>query len=333
MVVCSSASACRADGQHSPWVAGTAVPKKMNLDVVSCAVCGSDRSRRILTKFGLDIAQCRDCEFVFANPRLSPEEIARRYSPEYFWNEYLPSIGVIDGKYDPAFGAARYGPLLELIADEVAPPARLFEVGAGAGAFLDAARGRGYVVEGIEFSTEAAAFARERLGLQVRQGLAEELQTSETWDVVVAFETVEHLLDPRGVLERVRGLLVDGGVLVLSVPNLGALSRTFLGAEWAVLSPAEHLSYFTEGTLGRFLRELGYVEVRFERRHPGFGLAETMNAACTHRPGSWRQLVYRAFVRLLGHRVLPRVRAAGRGDTLLCVARAPRGPMEGPGAA
>jgi SAM-dependent methyltransferase len=210
-----------------------------------------------------------------------------------------------------------------VIATQAPPPARLFEIGAGAGAFLDAARQRGYVVRGVEFSPEAARFARERLELDVRQGRAEELVMDEGWDVVTAFETVEHLLDPRRVLEGVRRLLVDDGVLIVSVPNLDALSRTFLGSDWAVLSPAEHLSYFTENTLGRLLRDLGYVDVRFERRHGGFSLAETMNAACTHRPGGWRQIAYRVFIRLLGRRALPVVQATGRGDTLLCLARSP----------
>ena len=221
----------------------------MSLEVVPCAVCGSLRSRRALTKFGLEIARCLDCGFLFSSPRLSPRDVLQRYSAEYFWKEYLPSIGVENGNYDPGFGVARYRSLLELIRHEQPPPARLFEIGTGAGSFLDAARSAGFAVEGIEFSEEAAKFARERLGLNVRQGAAEDLEGRDAYDVVGAFDTLEHLLRPRDVLARVLRILRPRGLLVLSVPNLSALSRGFLGDDWAVLSPAEHLSYFTQRTL------------------------------------------------------------------------------------
>jgi SAM-dependent methyltransferase len=301
----------------------------MSLEVVSCAVCRSPRGRRALTKFGLDLARCRDCGFLYASPRLSGEAIRQRYSPDYFWKEYLPSIGIVDGRYDPAFSQARYRCLLELIGREVPPPARLLEIGPGAGSFLDAARAAGFTVEGIEFSAEAAAFARDRLGLAVVQGAAEELDARGAFDVVGAFDTLEHVLQPREVLEKARAALRPGGLLALTVPNLNALSRAFLGADWAVLSPAEHLSYFTERTLGRLLREVGFEGVRFVRRFAGFGLPETMNPECTHRPGTRRQRLYRSFTRRVGASVFPWVQDRGWGDSLLCLARSPGGPHAG----
>jgi SAM-dependent methyltransferase len=301
----------------------------MSLEAVPCAVCGSLHSRRALTKFGLPIARCLDCGFLYSNPRLPPQDVLQRYSAEYFWKEYLPSIGVSNGNYDPAFGAARYRSLLELIRQEQPVPARLFEIGPGAGSFLDAARSAGFSVSGLEFSEEAARFARERLGLAVRQGAAEDIESDEAYDVVAAFDTLEHLLKPRDVLARVLGILRPGGSLVLAVPNLEALSRVFLGEDWAVLSPAEHLSYFTERTLDRLLRSVGFGTVRFVRRFAGFGLTETMNPECTHRPGVLRQRFYRSFTRRLGPALFRRVQDLGWGDSLLCLARAPEGPDRG----
>ena len=107
-----------------------------------------------------------------------------------------------NGNYDPGFGVARYRSLLELIRRE--QPLRPACSRSAPGPALPRRRAAaGFAVEGIEFSEEAAKFARERLGLAVRQGAAEDLEGRDAFDVVAAFDTLEHLLRPRDVLTRV----------------------------------------------------------------------------------------------------------------------------------
>ena len=43
--------------------------------------------------------------------------------------------------------------------------------------------------------------------------------------------------------------LVPGGTLVINTPNFDSASRYLLGTDWAVLSPLEHVYYFTEDSL------------------------------------------------------------------------------------
>jgi hypothetical protein len=68
--------------------------------IVPCAICGGTATRRLYTKFGHDIGRCTSCGLVYANPRALEEIIRSRYSPDYFWKEYLPALGVVDGRYD-----------------------------------------------------------------------------------------------------------------------------------------------------------------------------------------------------------------------------------------
>src|SRR4030095_12301785 len=79
--------------------------------IVPCAICGGVRTRRLYTKTGFDIARCVRCGLVYANPRAPREVIQGRYSGEYFWQEYLPALGVFEGKYDLSRFDARYAPL------------------------------------------------------------------------------------------------------------------------------------------------------------------------------------------------------------------------------
>jgi hypothetical protein len=140
-----------------------------------CPVCDGTSYRPRYHKFGLPLVECSECGLVYANPRLTPEEIWKRYSPDYFWNEYLPALGVKDGHVDLDYFDARHSAMLRLIAAHRPPPGRLIEIGAGGGFFLKAAERAGWSVAGIEISSEGVEFATTRLGLDVRRESAEDL--------------------------------------------------------------------------------------------------------------------------------------------------------------
>jgi SAM-dependent methyltransferase len=294
-------------------------------EAIACAVCDGREVRPRYVKFDLTVSQCVSCGLVFATPRASKEEIWGRYSPSYFWNEYLPSHGVIDGRVDLEALDRHHADMLRLIATRGGRPAHLLEVGTGAGLFLKAAERAGWTCAGVEVSSDAVDFAVTRLGLDVRQAAAEEsVYPDARFEVAVMFEVIEHLLDPRRAIASVRRALRPGGHLVMSTPNFDALSRRVLGQQWAVISPAEHLYYFTEKTLRALLRREGFTDVTFVRQLPGLGLAGTMNPGCTHDPSSARARIYRHVVRYCGRGSAGLIRRWGLGDTLLCVATRPR---------
>jgi len=287
---------------------------------VPCAVCGSRETRRLYTKFGYDIGRCIDCGLVYATPRAPTETIVARYSRDYFWNEYLPALGVVDGRYDLTQFDVRYAPLLEILRS--APGRRLLEIGSGAGFFLKAAERAGWSVTGIEFSDEGSRFARERLGLDVRNSAIETADFSlGTFDAAAMFDTIEHLFEPGSALKSIAGVMATHGLLLIGTPNFGALSRHLLGRDWAVLSPIEHLYYFDERSLRRLVEASGFADVRFIRRHAAWIPQETMNFAHTHAPASVRARLAALIGRTGGRTLARALQRAGRQDILLCVAR------------
>jgi SAM-dependent methyltransferase len=290
---------------------------------VPCALCGARDTARLYTKFDWGIERCRRCGLVYANPRAPEDAILARYSADYFWNEYLPAVGAPGGRVDPGFLDQRHAPMLALIRRASPHGTRLLEVGCGAGLFLKAAARAGWEAAGLELSSEGASFARERLALDVRTERAEAMSfPPASFDVAVMFDVIEHLFDPRAVLEATRRALRPGGVLVISTPNFDALSRLALGVDWAVLSPLEHTYYYREGTLGRMLESCGFSGVTFERRFAGWGPEETMNFRYTHAPAGWRARAYGRIVRKGGTALARGVQVLGRADALLCTARA-----------
>ena len=293
----------------------------MVLERVPCALCGGTLARRYCTKFGYRIVKCLRCGLVYCNPRLTAAATDQRYNAEYFRNEYLPSVRPPEGSDERQFLIDRFTPAIRLLERSGTVQGRLLEIGTGAGFFLKAAANAGWDAHGLELSSEAAAYARETLGLDVRQIPAEEMPFDPgSFDAAAMFEVIEHLRDPVAVLRAARRAVRPGGVLVLSTPNLNALSRWGLGKQWAVLSPAEHLYYFTERTLGAMLVKSGFSRVEFIREFETWLLYETMNVRYTHAPTSRRARWFAGMVAKHGPGTYLEVQRRGYADSLLAVA-------------
>lgn len=126
---------------------------------------------------------------------------------------------------------------------------------------LDAACGEGYgsailaaagaeSVTGADREEDVVAHARERYGLEfVAADVARLPFGDDAFDLVVSFETIEHVPDPEGVLAELRRVLAPGGVLVISTPNALEFQvenefhvREFSHSEFAELLGAHHPS-------------------------------------------------------------------------------------------
>ena len=150
---------------------------------------------------------------------------------------------------------------------------RLLEIGAACGFLLLAARERGFTVAGVEMSAWASEYARDRYGLDVRTGRLEDLALpSDSYDVVVMADTIEHLTDPRRTLREVRRVLATGGRLLLLTPDIGSLTARIAGTRWWGLLD-DHYFYFSRGTLARLLESEGFAVERTVAQGREFRLA------------------------------------------------------------
>lgn len=226
------------------------------LESVACRLCGRRDARPYAVKFELALVKCRSCGLVYAQPRLREAEIMKRYSPDYFYKEYLPVFRADETSYDLDLVRGHYHLYLQLIAPLAVTGRRLLDVGSGAGFFLKAAESAGWDVEGVEVSTAAADYANRVLGVRVRRAKLEDVGFGpDTFDVVTLLDTIEHLGDPDRAMAEIFRIMKPGGRLILNTPDLRSLSRRVLGKSWAVLTPAEHLQYYTARTLRRTLEK------------------------------------------------------------------------------
>jgi SAM-dependent methyltransferase len=87
-------------------------------------------------------------------------------------------------------------------------------------------RGGAQLVMSMDISLPALNYARHHWqGRFFAQADAEQLPLSDNcWEVIVSFETLEHLFNPRRFLEEARRVLRPHGYLILSTPNRLAAS-------------------------------------------------------------------------------------------------------------
>jgi len=116
---------------------------------------------------------------------------------------------------------ARREVLAELIRREVRPPkdARILELGCGTGHNLAMLSGFGHV-DGLELDEEARALSEKRLGRKVMSAPLPELAgvPNRRYDVIGAFDVIEHIADDAAALSSIAGKLKPSGKFVMTVP-------------------------------------------------------------------------------------------------------------------
>jgi SAM-dependent methyltransferase len=98
---------------------------------------------------------------------------------------------------------------------------RVLDIACGEGYGATALRRAGAsAVIGVDISEDACRHARLKYDLDARRGDAEQIPLEDaTVDVVVSFETIEHVTDPLRFLDECARVLVPGGTLIISTPN------------------------------------------------------------------------------------------------------------------
>lgn len=218
-------------------------------EVVSCPLCQmvakpafSGQSWRISGGRSFSYARCGPCDLAFCNPTPMREELNRYYASEFDYSWYQKRWFL-----KKLQGAHRWMVVQKPIEKALGGRLDLLDIGCGHGWFLRAASGAGWNVRGIELSSEAASFARERLGLDVDSSTIEALVAGGTrFSVVTMWHSLEHMAEPIKTLRAAVQLLKPGGVLLVAVPNLASRGLAKMGVRWVWLQqPFVHLWHFS----------------------------------------------------------------------------------------
>ena len=140
---------------------------------------------------------------------------------------------------------------------------RVLDIACGEGYGAAALQKTGAIqVIGVDISEPACFHARNKYGLDARLGGAEQIPLPDnSVDVVVSFETIEHVHDPGRFLDECARVLGLGGRLIISTPN----KEVYTG-QLSTLN-RHHCSEMTEEEFASAVRSR-FQDVRFFTQRP-----------------------------------------------------------------
>lgn len=264
-----------------------------------CPVCASHQAKeKLLTTAHflehhapVTMLRCPDCGSAFLDDLSQPDY--GRQAPEMldYYVEQGAGIDLI------------VAPLLRFHGQSVQ---RYLEIGCAFGFALDFSRFTfGWNVLGVDPSPLATRGARE-LGVPILHDYFDRNLDvgAEPYDLVLLSEVLEHIPDPRPLLEGIAQRLSPEGVLTLSTPNAAIIGRhTEEGMLVRALSAGLHAILYTAGSLRLMLESAGFSSVIIDES------AETLRACASRSPRAMARILpadegalHQALRRWLGER-------------------------------
>jgi 2-polyprenyl-3-methyl-5-hydroxy-6-metoxy-1,4-benzoquinol methylase len=200
--------------------------------------------------------------------------------------------------------------LLEEVLAHSRPGDVVFEGGVSSGYFAQAITLAGREVDGHELDPSAAVAAKEHCR-QVWVGDLQDFGVTEElgeYQVLLFGDTLEHIVDPVTVLQRLRRHLTPGGRLVVSVPNvanwairLQLAAGRFRYTDRGILDRT-HLRFYTASTLAEMVTEAGFAVDRVQAAVPMPGVTQERACRLVHMVGNLRPSLFAYNLILTAHR-------------------------------
>ena len=228
-----------------------------NTDKPLCHICHTPTDF-LMNKDGFDEYICRTCSLSFVHPQPEAEWLRDKvYSAESGYQGNKGSNLKI-----PI--SPRYKKTIDYILQKK-KTGTLLDVGCSSGQFMFWAKERGFECKGVEINKRTAEIARAN-GFEVHNGFLDSAPFEKnSFDVVYLGDVIEHVNNPRALVNEAESFLKDGGLFVFSTPNMDCfwsdttlLMYRLFRIPWAAVTPPHHLFQFSIGNLSRLLNENGF---------------------------------------------------------------------------
>jgi 2-polyprenyl-3-methyl-5-hydroxy-6-metoxy-1,4-benzoquinol methylase len=224
----------------------------------SCIICGGSAAgyrdlKDAKTSKPIRIACCQTCGTVQIAQMPTDDELSEFYSIAY--REEYKNISQPKPKHIYRAGKMA-AERLQKMKPFLQPGSSLLDVGAGGGEFTYLATASGLKASGIDPNIGYLEFGRDEYQVSLEVKELSDISKKKKFNTITLFHVFEHLAQPRDVIEKMYGILNDGGHLVIEVPNLESKRTSPMNHFFAA-----HLAYYTSLSLTALLEE--YFEIKF----------------------------------------------------------------------
>jgi SAM-dependent methyltransferase len=248
----------------------------------SCCICGGGQFRRAFEKETLEYVRCEGCGLIIALPLPTAADAEKFYDEDY---EKGGMGDALVAQEAMVRATARYR-LNKM--QRYSRGLRLLDVGCSTGPLLEEATNAGLDADGIDLSRTAVERARLK-GHSASVATVETL-ADVTYDMVTAFDVIEHVRDPVSFVEGVHKALEPGGILAITTPDTNSLTCRAMGRRWYFYLPGVHTFHFNPANITALLADHGFDVLEISRASKALTYDYSLTAFEASNP-----LVYRTW--------------------------------------
>jgi 2-polyprenyl-3-methyl-5-hydroxy-6-metoxy-1,4-benzoquinol methylase len=216
--------------------------------VKKCLLCNSSKFESYYTKFKIPIVRCTKCSLIFSKKK------PNNFNDLYSGDEYL-KFNLKSYQKSRTYRKNRFGKERVKILQSFKKKGKLLDVGCGNGWFLEAAKKHYNQCAGVEFSNSLRTWLEKNLKIKTYKEISD--VKDNTYDIITAFDLIEHVPDPKNFLKLMKSKLTKDGIILIYTPNVESLGFDFLKEKNNLLCPPSHLTYFSKKTFSRLSKECG----------------------------------------------------------------------------
>lgn len=209
-----------------------------------CQLCKKKNIQKIKTVKGVDIFECKECQFAFVDQRkvvnLNPQE-------EYDLKSYRENENRFRERFRKFVGKIH----------EYKKSGRVLDVGAGYGLLSSMLYEKEYEVDIVE-PMNKLYYLKEKRIKHNKITIEEFFSMAKTkYDIVLLMDVIEHLKDPLQILSRLRSILNKKGIVVIQTPNYESLMAK-LCINWSWWMVSDHKFFFSPRSIRSMLQKAGF---------------------------------------------------------------------------
>ncbi len=205
----------------------------------NCPICGSSEYNHYVEAFQFNMDICSKCNHLYCNPMPNKEQLNLFYNSEMkdFENKFfLESFN----ERLPIFRKR-----LEIIS-KYKNKGKVLDIGSAIGLFAEVLLvNKNYNLECCDPSIAACdLLSRKYSKIKVHKCMLEDLSLDYNFDIITMWDTLENLISPSQIIDKVYNLLDKDGLFIFSTPNTKSFEWDIAKDKHVQLLPPGHINLY-----------------------------------------------------------------------------------------
>lgn len=231
-----------------------------------CPGCGSKNFNLFCNQGIFEFSRCISCWCVFMNPGPSPDLILAFYQNSNiykYWGEHVYPASAENRFLKLTIPRAEY--VLASSELKIGSNKKFLEIGSGTGDVIKHLINIDPLIEGFALEPNPSMWSNYLNSpvKLIKNQIEDVMDESNKFDVLFAFEVLEHLLEPKLLFSKASDLLLPKGRFIASTPNAASLEVNIMKNQSNTLD-IEHISILTPSSIHSLAAQNNFRVIKIE---------------------------------------------------------------------